>query len=87
MVSLFDHVVGTGDEPAARGSDVNPMSDNDLEGKLRTAATTWNPQHDVAPLIDAIWALDRSADASKLGPTRRMQKQAAHAFHRTERSS
>jgi 2-methylcitrate dehydratase PrpD len=53
-------------QPAARGSDVNPMSDKDLEGKLRTAAITWDPQHDVAPLIDAIWALDRSADVSKL---------------------
>ena len=53
-------------QPAARGSDVNPMSDNDLEGKLRTAATTWDPQHNIAPLIDAIWALDRSADVSKL---------------------
>jgi 2-methylcitrate dehydratase PrpD len=51
---------------AARGSDVNPMSDKDLEGKLRTAAIAWDPQRDVAPLIDAIWALDRSADVSKL---------------------
>jgi hypothetical protein len=25
-------------KPAARGSDVNPMDDADLEGKLRTAA-------------------------------------------------
>ena len=53
-------------QPAARGSDVNPMSDKDLEEKLRTAAAGWNPRHDIAPLIDAVWALDKSADVSKL---------------------
>ena len=53
-------------QPAARGSDVNPLSDSDLEGKLRTAAADWDSHHDVAPLIDAIWTLDKSADASKL---------------------
>jgi 2-methylcitrate dehydratase PrpD len=51
---------------AARGSDDNPMSDKDLEEKLRTAVAGWNPRHDIAPLIDAIWALDRSEDTSKL---------------------
>jgi 2-methylcitrate dehydratase PrpD len=53
-------------QPAARGSDVNPMSDRDLEDKLRVAASGWDPRHDIAPLIDAVWALDRSADVSKL---------------------
>jgi 2-methylcitrate dehydratase PrpD len=53
-------------QPAARGSDVNPMSDGDLEAKLRTAAAGWDPKYDAAPLIDAIWALDKSADVSKL---------------------
>lgn len=52
--------------PAARGSDVNPMSDSGLEDKLRTAAAGWNPRHDIAPLIDAVWALDKSADVSGL---------------------
>jgi 2-methylcitrate dehydratase PrpD len=51
---------------AARGSDANPMSDRDLEGKLREAAAAWNPRHDVAPLIAAISALDKSEDISKL---------------------
>src|ERR1700693_476518 len=51
---------------AARGSDVNPLSDRDIEGKLRTAAAGWDPHHDATPLIDAIWALDQSADVSKL---------------------
>lgn len=53
-------------QKAARGSDANPMSDRDLEGKLRTAAAGWNPRHDIAPLIDAIWALDKSHDVAKL---------------------
>ena len=51
---------------AARGSDANPMSDKDLEDKLRAAAADWNPRHDIAPLIGAIWALDQSEDISKL---------------------
>ncbi len=51
---------------AARGSAANPMSDKDLEDKLRTAAAGWNPAHDVSPLIDAVWTLDRSEDVSKL---------------------
>jgi 2-methylcitrate dehydratase PrpD len=53
-------------QSAARGSDVNPMSDKDIEAKLRTAAAGWDPRHDVAPLIDAIWALDKSTDVSRL---------------------
>jgi 2-methylcitrate dehydratase PrpD len=57
------HVLST---TAARGSDVNPMSDSALEDKLRAAATGWSPRHDIKPLIDAIWALDRSADVSGL---------------------
>jgi 2-methylcitrate dehydratase PrpD len=53
-------------QAAARGSDVNPMSDADLEGKLRTVAAGWDPRYNAGPLIDAIWALDRSADISGL---------------------
>jgi len=53
-------------QKAARGSDLNPMSDNDLEDKLRTAAAAWNPRHDIAPLIDAIWDLDNSEDIAGL---------------------
>jgi 2-methylcitrate dehydratase PrpD len=52
--------------PAARGSPANPMTDGDLEDKLRTIAASWQPGYDAAPLIDAIWALDRSEDASRL---------------------
>jgi 2-methylcitrate dehydratase PrpD len=53
-------------QPAARGSDDNPMSDRDLETKLRDAAASWNPRHEVAPLIDAIWQLDRNDDVAAL---------------------
>ena len=52
--------------PAARGSAANPMSDRDLEDKLRAAADAWQPGYDAAPLIAAIWDLDRDADASRL---------------------
>ena len=53
-------------QSAARGSDVNPMSDTDLEDKLRKVAAGWERRHDVTPLIDAIWALDGSKDVSAL---------------------
>ncbi len=44
----------------------NPMSDKELEDKLRTAAAGAIPRNDIAPLIDAIWQLDKSKDISKL---------------------
>jgi len=53
-------------QPAARGSDANPMSDKDLEEKLRTAAVAWNPRHDIQPLINAVWQLDNSDDVSNI---------------------
>ncbi len=53
-------------QKAARGSETNPMSDAGLEEKLRTAAAGWNSRHDIAPLIDAIWALEKSQDVSQL---------------------
>ena len=51
---------------AARGTPGNPMSDRDIEDKLRAIAEAWQPGHDVEPLIDAVWTLDRSDDVSKL---------------------
>jgi len=53
-------------QSAARGSGVNPLADHDLEEKLTTAAAGWDQRYDVKPLIDAIWALDKNADVSKL---------------------
>jgi 2-methylcitrate dehydratase PrpD len=53
-------------QSAARGSDVNPFADSDLEAKLRMTAAGWDSRHDITPLIDAIWELDQSADVSGL---------------------
>jgi 2-methylcitrate dehydratase PrpD len=53
-------------QQAARGSDDNPMSDQDLEQKLRDAASDWDRSHDVGPLIDAIWHLEKAVDIAKL---------------------
>ncbi len=65
-ITTADGKVHRMSQSAARGSDVNPMSDRDLEDKLRKAAAGWESRHDVAPLIDAIWTLDNSADVSGL---------------------
>jgi 2-methylcitrate dehydratase PrpD len=51
---------------AARGSDDNPMTDRDLDDKLREAAAPAIPRNDVAALIDAIWTVDDCADIAKL---------------------
>jgi 2-methylcitrate dehydratase PrpD len=51
---------------AARGSDTNPMSDQDLEEKLGSAAANAIPRNDILPLIGAIWELDTSEDISSL---------------------
>jgi 2-methylcitrate dehydratase PrpD len=65
-ITTADGIAHELSQPAARGSDVNPMSDADLEGKLRTSAAGWDQHFDARPLIDAIWALDRSTDVSGL---------------------
>jgi 2-methylcitrate dehydratase PrpD len=51
---------------AARGSSANPLKDAEIERKLREEARSWSPNHDIQPLIDAVWALDRSDDVSGL---------------------
>jgi 2-methylcitrate dehydratase PrpD len=51
---------------AARGSAANPLRDSEIEDKLRTEATRWRPGHDVQPLIDAVWSLERLDDAARL---------------------
>jgi 2-methylcitrate dehydratase PrpD len=65
-ITTADGVIHKLSQPAARGSDVNPLSDGELEEKLRTAAAGWDPRHDISPLISAIWSLDKSADVSGL---------------------
>ena len=49
---------------AARGSSSNPMKDTEIEDKLRAEAGRWRPGHDIQPLIDAVWTLDKSGDVS-----------------------
>jgi 2-methylcitrate dehydratase PrpD len=51
---------------AARGSDGNPMTDKDLENKLRDAAALVISHSDIAALIEAIWTVDDCADIAKL---------------------
>jgi 2-methylcitrate dehydratase PrpD len=65
-ITTVDGKVHRTSQSAARGSDANPMSDRDLEEKLRKAAAGWDTRHNIAPLIDAIWAIDKSADVSGL---------------------
>lgn len=51
---------------AARGSSSNPMKDTEIEDKLRAEAGRWRPGHDIQPLIDGVWTLERSGDVSNL---------------------
>jgi 2-methylcitrate dehydratase PrpD len=57
------HAVST---KAARGSSANPQTDSEIERKLRDEAKSWSPSYDPQGLIDAVWSLDRSEDASSL---------------------
>ena len=47
---------------AARGSLQRPLTDREIEEKLRVLAAGWRAE-DVQPIIDAVWNLDRSEDA------------------------
>ena len=51
---------------AARGSQGNPMRDEEIEDKLRTIAAGCGPSYDATPLIKTVWALEQSSDASDL---------------------
>jgi 2-methylcitrate dehydratase PrpD len=51
---------------AARGSAANPLKDSEIEAKLLAEAASWRPGHDVKPLIDAVWSLERLDDAARL---------------------
>src|SRR5262249_1264224 len=50
--------------PAARGSLARPLTDREIEDKLRALAASWCASHDIQPVIDAVWALDCTDDAS-----------------------
>jgi len=51
---------------AARGSPSNPMKDGEIEAKLRGEAERWRSGYDAQPLIEAVWSLEQSDDASNL---------------------
>lgn len=51
---------------AARGSGRAPMTDAELEHKLRELAHHGGAQIDVTALIDMVWRLDREPDAGRL---------------------
>ena len=63
-IEMKDGAVHALTVPAARGSLDRPLSDSEIEEKLHRLAAGWCPTHDVQPLIDAVWALDRTADAA-----------------------
>ena len=65
-ITAADGTIHRRSQSAARGSGVNPMSDQDLETKLRSAAAGWNPGHDITPLIEAVWSLDEIGDVQGL---------------------
>lgn len=45
---------------AAKGDSMRPLTDNDLENKMRELAREASPEFDPTRLIDAIWTLDES---------------------------
>jgi 2-methylcitrate dehydratase PrpD len=51
---------------AARGSAANPLKDAEIEEKLRIEADSWQKGHDIRPLIDAVWEVDRCEDVSSV---------------------
>ena len=51
---------------AGRGTPKRPMSDADIEAKVRDLTRYGCPTLDPGPLIDAVWSLDRSADAGAI---------------------
>jgi 2-methylcitrate dehydratase PrpD len=51
---------------AARGSDDNPMSDQELEAKLRDAAMQVIPESDIVALVEAIWTVDECPDIASV---------------------
>jgi len=51
---------------AARGSAARPLSDGDLEQKLRELGGAFRPGWNAAPLIDALWRLEDAPDAAQV---------------------
>jgi len=51
---------------AARGSSTNPLSDKDVEAKLRTAASGRIAGRETRLLIEGVWTLEKSSDVAAL---------------------
>lgn len=66
VVTLEDGTELVWDVPHGRGTPMRPLSDAEIEDKLRRLAAHGCPGLDPAPLIDAVWSLDRSSDAGAL---------------------
>jgi len=49
-----------------RGTPQRPLSDSEIEAKVRALARYGCPTLDPGPLIDAVWSLDRSTDAGAI---------------------
>lgn len=50
----------------ARGSLERPLSDAEIEAKARELAVLGGTGVDIAPVIDAVWAMDRNVDAGQI---------------------
>jgi hypothetical protein len=50
----------------ARGSLARPLSDADIETKLRACARDGSPNCDGEAVIEAVWMLEREADLGRL---------------------
>jgi hypothetical protein len=50
----------------ARGAVARPLTDRDIEDKLRALCVYGKSGVDPEPLIAAVWALDQSKDAGQL---------------------
>lgn len=66
VVTLEDGSRLASDVPHGRGTPMRPLADGEIEDKLRRLAAHGCPGLDPAPLIDAVWSLDRSPDAGAL---------------------
>ena len=62
-VHLSDGAALAVDIDMARGSTGRPMSDSDIEQKVRTLCAGGGAGIDPQPLIDAVWSIDASFDA------------------------
>ena len=72
-------------DPGGARQPANPLKDAEIEHKLRDEAESWRPQHDMQPLIDAVWALDKSGDVVDLGRDDRAAIESLPATRRVSR--